>query len=446
MRIVLPENVKFIIDRLQSAGYDCYAVGGCVRDSLMGREPHDWDFTTSALPGDIERVFDDHKTLDIGKRYGTIAVIRDGVHYEITTYRVDGDYSDTRHPDEVSFASEIGADLSRRDFTVNAMAYNERDGLVDLNGGRGDLQYGVIRCVGDPDERFNEDALRILRALRFAAVLGYSIEQKTSDAILRNRKLLGGISPERIRDELLKLLCGEKADFVLRRYRSVIAVIIPELKGTFDFEQNTKHHNRDVYRHTVAAVRNIEPDPMLRVTMLFHDIGKPLTQTTDKNGACHYRNHQTVGAAMTKEILKRLCMPNLFIDEVCTLIRWHDERFRPDTVLLKGYLRKLGARAMKNLYKVQRADILAQSSYMRDEKLSTLGASYNELTRILESRECYNLRMMAVSGADLIHIGYHTGAEIGDMLEILLDKVIDGTLPNDKEALLSYAKSGFDKA
>ena len=442
----MPENAKLIIERLKRNGHSCYAVGGCVRDSLSGREPEDWDFTTSASPDEIELAFADCKTLDIGRNYGTIAVMIDGEKYEITTYRVDGGYSDSRHPDEVRFADKLSDDLSRRDFTINAMAYNDEDGLVDFYSGQSDLEYGVIRCVGDPDERFGEDALRMLRALRFASVLGYSIEPKTSDSILRNRRLLSGISAERIRDELLRLLCGSKADFVLRRYRSVIAVIIPELKGTFDFEQNSKHHNRDVYRHIVASVRNIEPDPMLRTTMLFHDIGKPLTQTTDKNGACHYRNHQTVGAAMANQIMKRLCMPNLFIDEVCTLIRWHDERLKPDTVRIKTYLRKLGAKTMKNLYKVQRADILAQSSYMRDEKLTNLSAVYTEMTRILDSGECYKLRMLAVSGSDLIHIGYHSGAEIGDMLETLLDKVIDGTLPNEKEALLGYAKASFDKA
>lgn len=445
MEIKLPSDVKMLIDRLRKSGYDCYAVGGCVRDSLRGLQPHDWDLTTSAQPDEIERIFADFKTVDIGKKYGTIAVMVEGELYEITTYRVDGTYTDSRHPDEVSFSDRLRDDLARRDFSVNAMAYNDEEGLVDLYGGRRDLSYGVIRCVGDPVERFSEDALRILRALRFASTLGFTIEPQTSEAILKQRTLLSSIAAERIRDELLKLLCGDKADFILRRYRSVIAVFIPELKGTFDFEQNSKHHNRDVYRHTVAAVHNVEPEPLLRVTMLFHDIGKPLARTTDKHGVCHYKNHPKIGAAMTSEILRRLCMPSAFIDEVCTMIRYHDERFKPDPVMLKGYLKLLGADMMQKLMMVQRADILAQSMYLREEKLSTLAAVSDELNRIISSGECYSLRQLAVSGADLLHLGYSSGIRIGQTLDTLLDQVIAGELPNEKDALLEYAKQLIDK-
>lgn len=445
MEIRLPSDVKLIIEKLRHDGYSCYAVGGCVRDSLRGIEPHDWDFTTSAPPEEIERIFADYQTVSVGKKYGTVAVIVGGELYEITTYRIDGEYSDSRHPDEVQFSDRLSDDLARRDFTVNAMAYNEEDGLVDLYGGREDLSNGVIRCVGEPSERFSEDALRILRALRFASTLGFTIEPETSDAILRQRKLLSDIAGERIREELLKLLCGEKADFVLRRYRSVIAVFIPELKGTFDFEQHTKHHNRDVYRHTVAAVHYIEPQPLLRVTMLFHDIGKPLSETRDKYGTSHFKNHQKVGAAMTREILRRLCMSSAFIDEVCTLIRWHDERFQPDTVMIKRYLKRFGADVMQKLMLIQRADILAQSKYLREEKLSNLAAVSDELNRIIAAGECYSLRQLEVNGSDLLHNGFRSGVQIGEILDALLDRVIEGELPNEKEALLLYAKTAFDK-
>lgn len=445
MEIRLPSDVKLIIEKLQHNGYSCYAVGGCVRDSLRGIQPHDWDFTTSAPPEEIERVFADYQTVSVGKKYGTVAVIVGGELYEITTYRIDGEYTDSRHPDDVQFSDRLSDDLARRDFTVNAMAYNEQDGLIDLYGGQTDLHNGVIRCVGEPDQRFSEDALRILRALRFAATLGFTIEPQTSEAILRQRKLLSDIAGERIREELLKLLCGEKADFILRRYRSVIAVFIPELKGTFDFEQHTKHHNRDVYRHTVAAVHNIEPQPLLRVTMLFHDIGKPLAQTTDKYGVYHYKNHPKIGAAMTREILRRLCMSSVFIDEVCTLIRWHDERFQPDTVMIKKYLKQHGADVMQKLVLIQRADVLAQSKYMREEKLRNLSAVSDELHRIIAAGECYSLRQLAVNGSDLLHNGFRSGVLIGEILDALLDKVIEGALPNEKEALLAYAKSTFDK-
>ena len=274
--------------------------------------------------------------------------------------------------------------------------------------------------------------------------LGFTIEPETSDAILDQRKLLSGIAYERIREELLKLLCGENAGFILRRYRKVIAAFIPELKGTFDFEQHSEHHNRDLYRHTIAAVNNVEPEPLLRVTMLFHDIGKPLAQTTDKRGVCHYRGHQQIGAAMTREILRRLCMPSVFIDEVCDLIRWHDERFKPETVMIKGYLKRLGADAMQKLMLIQRADILAQSPFKREEKLSNLSAVSEELNRIITSGECYSLRQLAVNGSDLLHIGIGSGVQIGQTLDTLLDKVIGGELPNEKEALLSYAKNMID--
>lgn len=445
MEIRLPSDVKLIIEKLKCNGYNCYAVGGCVRDSLRGMVPHDWDFTTSAPPEEIERVFADYQTVGVGKKYGTVAVIVGGELYEITTYRIDGEYTDSRHPDEVQFSDRLSDDLARRDFTVNAMAYNDEDGLVDLYGGQTDLMNGVIRCVGNPTERFSEDALRILRALRFASTLGFTIEPTTSDAILRQRKLLSDIASERIREELLKLLCGEKADFVLRRYRSVIAVFIPELKGTFDFEQHSKHHNRDVYRHTVAAVHFIEPQPILRVAMLFHDIGKPLAQTTDKYGVSHYKNHPQIGAAMTREILRRLCMSSAFIDEVCTLIRRHDERFTPDTVSIKGYLKRFGVDIMQKLMLIQRADILAQSKYMREEKLSNLAAVSDELNRIIAAGECYSLRQLAVNGSDLLHNGFRSGVQIGETLDLLLDKVIAGELPNEKEALIEYAKNGIDK-
>ncbi len=441
MRLVLPYNARFIIDRLQQNGYSCYAVGGCVRDSILGREPADWDFTTSARPEEIEKVFSDCRTLNFGKQFGTIGIILDNEQYEVTTYRMDGAYSDSRHPDEISFTSSLHDDLSRRDFTVNAMAYNDTDGLIDYFDGQKDLQYKVIRCVGIATNRFAEDALRILRALRFASTLGFSIEATTSAAILSGRKMLSAIASERITEELLKLLGGEKVDFILRRYRSVFAVFIPELVGTFDFDQNSKHHNRDVYRHTVAAVRNIEPDPLLRMTMLFHDIGKPLTRTTDKHGVSHYQNHPMLGAAMTEEILRRLCLPRRFIEEVTTLIRYHDARVKPDAVQIKQLLGTLGVDTVRRLYKVQRADILAQSMYQREEKLANLAAVEEETERILSSGECFNLRMLNINGSDLLHIGITSGEQIGKTLEALLNMVINGELNNDKPSLIAAAKA-----
>lgn len=438
--IVLTDDASTIIDRLHGAGYECYAVGGCVRDCLLGMTPHDWDFATSALPDEIERVFSDLATVDVGKRYGTIAVLLGGHSYEVTTYRVDGDYTDARHPDEVRFSPCLRDDLSRRDFTVNAMAYDPTDGLYDAFDGERDLRYRVIRCVGDPTQRFGEDALRVLRALRFSSVLGFSIEPATERAIFSCCDRLSDIAPERLMRELLRLLCGDNVSAVLRRYRSVIAAFIPELSGTFDFAQNTPHHNRDVYKHIVASVKNIAPDPVLRTTMLFHDIGKPMSLVVDRRGISHFKGHPMLSAAMSEEILRRLCCSNNFIDDVCTLIRYHDERLTPDPPMLKRYLKTLGERRMRMLLSVQRADILAQSMYLRQEKLSTLSQCEQEVERILSSGECYRLSMLEVNGRDILHLGVSAGVRIGELLDEVLDKVIDGELLNDRDALLSYLR------
>ena len=440
MNINLPDEVKNIISRLESAGHEAYAVGGCVRDSLMGKTPHDWDLTTSALPDEIETIFSDFKLVTVGKRFGTIAVIQNGVPYEITTFRVDGEYTDSRHPDEVRFTPRLSDDLSRRDFTVNAMAFSERTGLVDLFGGEEDLRFGVIRCVGDPEERFSEDALRILRALRFAAVFGFSIEPFTQSAALKRRNTLNEIAAERIRVETVKLLCAQHPGTILRRFKQVFAVFIPELSATFGFEQDSVHHNRDVFRHTVAAVENIEPSPTLRLTMLFHDIGKPLSRTVDADGQAHYKGHPTIGSAMTDEIMRRLHFSNSEIYEVTTLIKHHDDRLKPDGFMLKKYLETLGADMMRKLLKVQRADILAQSMYKREEKIQTLDTVSAEVERIIQSGECYNLKMLAVSGKDLIRMGVKSGEEIGVILKKILREVMKGNLENEKETLLSFAK------
>ncbi|MBQ3417180.1 MAG: CCA tRNA nucleotidyltransferase [Ruminococcus sp.] len=440
MSVNLSQNALFIISNLTRHGYDCYAVGGCVRDSLRGIEPKDWDFTTSALPDEIEACFADCKTVAVGKKYGTIAVILDGEQYEITTFRVDGEYKDSRHPETVLFSKELKDDLSRRDFTVNAMAYSPDSGLVDLFGGERDLEYGVIRCVGDPEKRFGEDALRILRALRFASVFNFTIEPQTQNAILKLRNTLSDIAAERIVAEMNKLLCGENVASVLRRFKFVFAVFIPELSSTFGFEQNSPHHNRTVFRHLVASVKNIEPDPILRTAMLFHDIAKPLSQTTDERGKSHYKNHPMLGAAMAEKIMKRMCYPNHFIEEVTTLIRHHDDRIKSDPVIVKKYLGLLGEDMMKKLLKVMRADVYAQSMYKREEKLSNLDAVEVETERILTSGECYQLKMLAVSGRDIIHLGVASGKQIGEILNTLLNMVIKGEIDNSREELLTEAK------
>lgn len=441
MKIELPQVPKLIINTLQLSGHECFAVGGCVRDSLSSREVNDWDFTTSASPDEIEKCFSDYTTIDIGKKFGTICVVIDGVNYEITTYRTDGEYADSRHPDSVEFSNNLKDDLSRRDFTINALAYNDSVGLVDEFDGLRDLQLGVIRCIGDADTRFSEDALRILRALRFSSTYGYSIEAKTAEAIMSNKNNLSLVSSERISKEFSKLLCGSHVDFILRRYKEVFAVFIPEISTMFHFDQNTKHHNKDLWRHTVSAVKNTPPDDLLRTTMLLHDIGKPMSVYTDKKGASHFPNHQKLGAAMSTTILKRLKYPSSFISTVNLLIENHDNRLTPNSAVVKRCMRDLGADNTKKLLTIQRADILAQSLYKREEKLSVLDSVCAEYNRILDSGECYSLSTLAVNGKDIIHLGVTSGEMIGKILNQLLDKVIDGELDNNKESLIFYTKS-----
>ncbi len=439
MKINMPDDAKLIISTLEDNGFECFAVGGCVRDSILEKTVNDWDFTTSATPDEILKSFDSYTTVDIGKKYGTICVVVNGKNYEITTYRTEDNYTDSRHPDSISFSKNLLDDLSRRDFTVNAMAYNDNTGLVDEYGGIDDLELGVIRCIGEPDVRFSEDALRILRALRFASVYGFSIESKTSESILKNRSNLSLVAPERINKEFSKLLCGESVDFILRRYKDVIAVFIPEITCMFGFDQNNKHHNKDLWRHTVAAVKNASPDEILRTTLLLHDIGKPMTVQKDSLGVSHFPEHQKLSAAMADTILKRLRYPSYYLSDVKILIEHHDLRFEPDKAQIKKYMRDLGSDIVSQLLAVQRADILAQSSYRRSEKLSNLDEVLTLYLQILEKDECYSLADLAVNGKDIIHLGVGSGEKIGEILSTLLDKVIDCELNNEKEELIAFA-------
>lgn len=440
MKISLPDNASFIINTLEENGFECFAVGGCVRDSVIGHEVHDWDFTTSATPDEIISCFSDYTTIDIGKRFGTICVVVNGENYEVTTYRTDGSYEDSRHPESVCFSKNLLDDLSRRDFTVNALAYNDRVGIVDEFNGLADLEYGVIRCVGVPDVRFNEDALRIMRALRFASTYGFSIEPKTSESIVKNKDKLNLVSAERIVKELSKLLVGDHCGFILRRYKEVIATIIPEISVMFNFDQKSLHHNKDLWKHTVCAVKNTPKSEIMRTAMLLHDIGKPMTVSTDSDGHCHFHNHPKFSAEIASTILKRLKYPTAFISTVRLLIEYHDTRFTPVPKVIKKCLRKIGEDNMRMLLSIQRADILAQSFYKREEKLSTLDAVCDEFERIIESDECYSLDTLCINGKDIIHLGVSKGVIIGQVLSKCLDKVIDGSLPNSREELLDFSK------
>ena len=436
----IPQNAKLIIHRLQNAGFEAFAVGGCVRDSLLGFTPHDWDICTSAKPEQIKACFEDFNTIDIGIKHGTVAIIVDKEPFEVTTYRVDGEYRDNRHPESVTFTSNLREDLARRDFTVNAIAYNDEYGIADFYGGESDLRNRLIRCVGNPDERFREDALRIRRALRFASCYSFSIENKTAAAIHRNSELLNNIAAERIQSELVRLLCGDGAEDIFNGFRDVFAVFIPELAETFDFDQKNKHHRYDVFHHITHSVGLIESDPVLRLTMLFHDIAKPRVCTTDKHGSRHFKGHQLVSADIAREVLSRLRFPTDTIETCVTLIICHDVRFNGTLAQVKRVLNKIGVENMRRLFKVQYADTLSQSDYLRGEKLAKIDTAKAQFEQIMAENQCFSLKQLAVNGRDIIDMGVTGGKQIGRLLNLLLDSVIDGTLPNEKAALLAAAK------
>lgn len=436
--ILAPEQVKAALRRLHKNGFAAYAVGGCVRDSLLGKTPLDWDITTDARPKETERVFADCRLIETGLQHGTVTVLSDGLPLEITTFRVDGDYLDARHPESVSFTRNLKEDLLRRDFTVNTLCWNEQDGVVDLCGGLLDLQSGILRAVGNPERRFTEDALRILRGIRFASVLGFTIEEETAESILRNRQLLSKVAAERIRVEFSKLLCGKNAAAVLDRYREVIAVFIPEVRALFDCPQNTVYHCFDVYRHTLAALENTESTEKLRLCMFFHDFGKPFCRKTDLNGTDHFKGHQKVGAEIVEPILKRLRYDNSTVKDVTGWIAIHDLKSPKTKIEAKQLLSEIGIDNYRALMKIKRADNYGKAQpHAIDEKLRRME---DFLSEILENHECYDLHGLAVNGDDLKAAGITDGKEIRDALNRLLELVITEQYKNERSALLTLTK------
>ena len=445
MMMDMPKNVDTAIDLLQSAGFEAYAVGGCVRDSLLGKTPNDWDITTSAKPEDMKSVFADFHCIDTGIKHGTVTVVIDGEPLEITTFRLDGEYEDNRHPKSVTFTSNLGADLGRRDFTVNAMAYSKMTGTVDLFGGQNDLKNKIIRCVGDPDRRFNEDALRILRALRFASALDFEIEEKTAQSLLKNRALLGNISEERIAKELLKLVCGKGAKRILTDFAPVLFEILPELQPMYKNSHDNPHHCYDIYEHTLIAVESIDPEPTLRFAMLLHDCGKPAVKKFDENGVAHFYGHQRISAEISAQILARLKVSNKFRDEILFLVSNHDRwELYENTEKMSRYLSKFGLDGVLNLLKVMRADVLAQSPEYR-YRLDQI-ADAEETAKNLEAQKpCLSLSELQINGRTLMDIGIPQGRKLGAMLAQLLDEVIDGVTKNTQEALTTRAREIYSE-
>lgn len=435
--ITIPNDVENVINILSSNGHKAYVVGGCVRDSLMGREPDDWDVTTDASPKELKKIFASFRTVDTGIDHGTVLVVSGKTPVEVTTFRIDGEYTDNRHPDSVTFTSNIEDDLARRDFTMNAMAYNHEDGIIDPFRGRDDIENKIIRCVGEPDKRFNEDGLRIMRAVRFSSVLGFTIEEKTAESIIKNENLLGTIAAERLSKELMKLLCGENVFEVLTKFRSVIGVFIPELKLEFDFKQYGKKHAYDVWMHTVHTVNNIEANPVLRLTMLLHDTGKIATHAIDENGNSTFRNHAAVGGVIAENILRRLKFSKEYINTVSYLVSIHDKEVPETRIQVKEYIRELGEKNYIRLMKIRRADKSGLSKGYRDIA-DKLVFAYSTFDEVMNNNEPYSIKQLAVDGNDLKK--FVPANDIGDTLNFLIETVIKHPENNEKEILLDIVK------
>lgn len=437
--VQIPRQVAFIIDRLQSHGYEAYAVGGCVRDMILGREPNDWDITTSAKPEEVKAIF--KRTVDTGIQHGTVTVLEDSIGFEVTTYRIDGEYEDGRHPKEVQFTKNLVEDLKRRDFTINAMAYSPQTGIVDVFQGQEDLKAGIVRCVGRAQDRFTEDALRIMRAVRFAAQLGFEIEEKTLEAVKELAPTLKRISAERIQVELSKLLVSPHPEMFRVLYETgITAVILPEFDEAFDCDQTNKYHCYTVGEHTLRVMEYTPAELTMRLTGILHDLGKPAAKTIDNQGNPHFKGHEEIGAKMASKILKRLKYDNHTLDRVCRLVRHHDYRMEATEHAVRHALNKVGEDLFMDLMMIEEADAAGK----RPELFEEAKAHQNDLRAvfqdILKKQQCVSLKTLAVSGKDLIADGRKPGKELGVILNTLLEHVLDVPEDNEKEILLKLSR------
>lgn len=433
----LPLYVSSIIEFLNKNGYEAFAVGGCVRDFLLGVTPKDFDVTTNAKPDEIKQCLAEYKVIDTGIDFGTVTVISEEEPIEVTTYRIDGEYNDNRRPESVVFTSLLEEDLKRRDFTVNAMAYNPATGIIDLFDGRSDLKNGVIRAIGNPVERFNEDGLRIMRALRFASRYNFQIEEKTSEAVHNCSHLLRNIAGERIAVEFNKLLCG-KCEAVLREYPDVFSVFIPELEKCVGFEQHTKYHNRDIYEHIIATVAAVEPIKHLRLAMFFHDIGKPQYFTMDENGTGHFKGHAVGSGEIAERVLKKLKYDNETTRKVLELIKSHDIVIEERENLIKRYLNRYGVDMFRDIVAVHIADDMGKAPEYQ-ARIQTYRNALSTAERIIDECACFSLKELAVNGNDIKKLGFK-GKNVGIVLNYLLEMVIDGKCVNERTVLLNEAK------
>ena len=439
--MVIPKNVQQLLHQLTARGYEAYAVGGCVRDTLLGRTPNDWDICTSALPEETEAVFAGYRVIETGLKHGTVTVMLENQPFEITTFRRDGTYADHRRPDEVHFVRSLREDLARRDFTVGAMAADEDGNIVDLFGGETDLQNRVICCVGQPEKRFEEDALRILRGLRFASQLGFSIHPDTARAMEEKKELLSFVSAERIYKELTKLLEGPDAAKVLRNHGRVLSTVLPEIVPAMGFLQKNPYHDRDVWGHTLKALAESPPDPCIRWALLLHDLGKPERFTVDENGVGHFYGHPQRGEEMAREIFTRLKADKYTRDTVCALIKYHDYDTPASEKTARRFLREFGSELLPQLLEVKRCDALAHAdtpkTRARYENLMVLTGLVQEA---MAQGLCCSLRELAIGGRELMALGVPAGPQIGQILNQLLEDVVEERCENRPDVLLRQAR------
>ncbi len=445
MRITMPENVKLIISRLENSGFSAYAVGGCVRDSIMGRTVHDWDICTSAEPQEVLTSLGKHNIIDTGLKHGTVTVNYDNELYEITTFRTDGEYKDNRRPEKVTFVRSLKEDLARRDFTMNSIAYNDREGKKDIYGGEKDIRNKIIRCVGEPSKRFNEDALRIMRALRFSSVLGFEIEKETLDAAKKYAYLLNNISAERIQSELLGILDGEFAERVLTDNIDILGVIIPEILPMVGHKQYNPHHIYDIWMHTVKVTVKSPYGKIPRMAALLHDIAKPRCFTVDERGIGHFKGHPEKGAEMAKNIMNRLRFDKKSTETVSKMIFYHDRRPAANEKNVRKLISELGKEDFLLLMDLKIADARGQNPSTLEQKLQYV----EELKKIFYEQtsdgNSFDLKTLDINGTDIINAGIAQGRNIGIILRYLLESVIDGSVLNQKDILMKKAEEYAEK-
>lgn len=444
MEFKIPDYVKTLLNKLEQSGFEAFIVGGSVRDALLGEKPSDYDIATIALPEDIEQVFKDYRTILVGKEFGTIVVVQSEGNVEITTYRIEEDYIDGRRPSQVSFSKDIEKDLRRRDFTINAMAYSEKKGLIDPFGGRVDLEKKIIKTVGDPRERFSEDYLRILRCVRFSTTLGFAIEEETLKALREMGSCLEEISAERIRLELFKILLSKKPSYGIKLLYSldILDTIIPELIESIGFNQHNPHHELDVFNHILCVVDATLPIIEIRLAALFHDIGKPSTFSLDEEGVGHFYGHQDKGVCMAEDILRRLKSPNSIIEGVKILVKEHMTQHNNYSKKgLKRLINRVGRERIDNLLDLQKADMKCTS---RDRDIGFIEKRKQEINSIIEENEPIGKKQLDVNGTDIVNLGYEQGKLIGEILEYLLEQVLEDPKLNEKETLIKIVLDKFN--